>query len=198
MRPRPHGFTLWELMMALVVAGIVLGIGVPSFMQFHRSNAMTAAANGLLSAVLAARSEAVKRQVPVVLCSSPAPTVPAPSCGAGGGFIVFVDTDGNGERADDEPLLMQSPAPGGAIRVWADGSYVAFDANGMPFQPAALPEPATAFLYCDDRGNRAAAGGASTARLVVIEPTGRAQVRQEISQIAFAADSIDGAECQST
>ncbi|MBN1238542.1 MAG: GspH/FimT family pseudopilin [Gammaproteobacteria bacterium] len=208
MSPRPDGFTLWELMMALVLAGIVLGIGVPSFMEFQRSNAMTTAANDLLSAVLAARSEAVKRQAPVMLCASPNPTAPAPDCGAGGGFIVFIDddgdgmagpTDGNGTHDDGEPLLLQRPPSGGAIRVWSDGRYVAFDANGLPYQPAAQPEPpASSYLYCDDRGNRAAAGGLSAARVVVIEPTGRAQVRQEIAQIEAAADTIAGAVCPSS
>ena len=62
-----HGFTLWELLMALLVAGILLGIGVPNVMEFQRNGAMTAAANDLVTAMLMARTEAVKRQAPVTL-----------------------------------------------------------------------------------------------------------------------------------
>ena len=198
--------------MALVVAGVVLGLGVPSFMNFQRSNAMTAAANDLVSGLLTARTEAIKRQLPVTLCTSPNPTAAAPGCGAGDGFIVFVDeddeidangagvgthaTDGNAAFDAGEPLLLQSEAPGGAIDVFRNGSYVSYGANGLPRQPAGHPDPpATAFLYCDDRGNRLGGDGQSSARLVVVEPTGRAQVRLDAAQIRAAADAMAGGQC---
>ena len=68
-----RGFTLWELMTSLAVIGILLGIGVPSLMELQRNMAITSAANDLVSALLAARAEAVKRQVPVTVCASPNP-----------------------------------------------------------------------------------------------------------------------------
>jgi len=40
-----RGFSLLELMVTVLVGGIVLGIGVPSFMEFQRNNAMTTQAN---------------------------------------------------------------------------------------------------------------------------------------------------------
>ena len=61
--PRQSGFTLWELLITLLVAGILFGIGVPNFMEFQRNGAVTAAANEL-SRAPCARAEAVKRQVP--------------------------------------------------------------------------------------------------------------------------------------
>lgn len=207
MDARPRGFTLWELMLALVVAGIVLGVGVPNFMDFQRSNAMTAAANDFVSGVLAAKTEAVKRQTPVTLCSSPDPTAANPVCGAGvGGFIVFVDENGNGDPTDatdgnavvdaGEAVLLQRAAPGGAIGVWSDSNYIAYGPNGQPRHPAAQALPsATLALFCDDRGNRSAAGGLSAARVVRVEPTGRAQVRQDMAAVAAAAASIAGASC---
>jgi type IV fimbrial biogenesis protein FimT len=207
MDARPEGFTLWELMMTLAVAGIVLGIGVPSFMDFQRSNAMTAAANDLVGGVLFAKTEAVKRQTPVTLCSSPNPTAADAACGAGnGGFIVFVDENGNGTPTDatdgnaevdaGERLLLQRSAPGGAINVSSDSGYVAYGPTGLPRHPAAQARPpATVFLFCDDRGNRTTAGGRSAARVVRIEPTGRAQARQDIEDVAAATASIAGASC---
>jgi type IV fimbrial biogenesis protein FimT len=203
----PKGFTLWELMMALVVAGIVLGIGVPSFMSLQRSNAMTAAANDLVGGVLMAKTEAVKRQAPVTLCSSPNPTASSSTCGPGtGGFIVFVDENGNGVTTDPtdgnaevdagETVLLQRSSPGGVINVFSDSGYIAYGPNGVPRHPAAQARPpATAFLYCDDRGNSTAAGGLSAARVVRIEPTGRPQVRQAIADVAAATAAIEGASC---
>ena len=64
--------------MTLLVAGILLGVGVPNVMEFQRNGAMTAAANELVTGVLTARTEAVKRQVPVTLCASPDPDRPEP------------------------------------------------------------------------------------------------------------------------
>jgi type IV fimbrial biogenesis protein FimT len=64
-----QGFSLLELMVTLLVVGIVLGFGVPNFMEFQRNAAVTAAANDLVSAIYLARTEAVKRQVPVTLCA---------------------------------------------------------------------------------------------------------------------------------
>jgi type IV fimbrial biogenesis protein FimT len=205
------GITLWELMMTLVVAGIVLGLGVPSFMEFQRNNAMAAAANELISGAMLARTEAVKRQVPVTLCASSDATALAPVCdtdGADGGFIVFVDENDNGIATDasdgnarvdaGEVVLLQRPAPAGTIDVFADSGYIAYGPNGLPRQPAAQADPpATRFLYCDDRGNRAAAAGLSAARVVWIEPTGRAQVRHEIADVTAAVAVIGGAACPS-
>ena len=54
-----NGFTLWELLITLLVAGILIGIGVPNVMEFQRNSAMTTAANQLLTGVIMARTEAV-------------------------------------------------------------------------------------------------------------------------------------------
>src|SRR5688572_24653737 len=97
---RQHGFTLWELLMTLLVAGILLGIGVPNVMQFQRNSAMTAAANDLLTAGLVARTEAVKRRTFVGWCLSNDPLANPPVCAsasvvdnstAGFGYVVWID-----------------------------------------------------------------------------------------------------------
>jgi prepilin-type N-terminal cleavage/methylation domain-containing protein len=205
------GFTLWELLTTLLVVGILLGIGVPNVMEFSRNGAMTGAANTLITGVLAARAEAVKRQVTVVLCASPNPTVANPTCapngaGANGGFIVWADdtgtmdangvpinvaTDGNGVVDAGEPLLMQVARPGGSINVWADSGYIAFGPNGFRRDIAATGLlSANWILYCDDRGNRVAGGGLSTARDVRIDVTGRGVVQTEVADVANALAQI--------
>jgi len=206
-----RGFTLWELLMTLLVAGILLGVGVPNVMEFQRNGAMTAAANDLVTAVLMARTEAVKRQAPVTLCLSNNPTAPNPIClpdpvtdagppGPPVGFIVWVDennnvdangariltdaTDGNAVVDAGELLLMQSDAPGGTILLSADCGHVSFSPTGFTRQVGALCFPAArAVLYCDDRGRRPAAGSLSSARVVRIDRPGRAQVRTEIADV---------------
>src|SRR5690606_16335988 len=122
--------------------------------------------NDLVTGALFARSEAVKRQLPVTLCLSPAPAAESPVCGASraGGFIVFVDENGNGVASDatdgngavdaGEAVLLRRPAPGGSIRVWSDGIHMTYGRNSFPLSGGSQ---ATRFLLCDDRGNRATA-----------------------------------------
>jgi prepilin-type N-terminal cleavage/methylation domain-containing protein len=207
------GFTLWELLIALVVAGVVLGIGVPNFTQFQRNNAMAAATNELVTGLLAARSEAIKRQVPVTLCLSPNPLASAPVCDEAaldGGFVVFVDwsgsvdangtpllaaaTDGNGHLDAGEQILLQRPAPGGSIAFAADSHVLSYGANGWRRQSAAV-DSASVFLLCDDRANRDV-GGRSAARVVRIDPTGRAHTLHGVDDVATAAAELGaGALC---
>jgi type IV fimbrial biogenesis protein FimT len=60
------GFTLVELMVTVIVIGILMSVGIPSFMAMIRGHAVTVASNQALGAVLLARSEAVKREASVV------------------------------------------------------------------------------------------------------------------------------------
>nr|WP_264080799.1 GspH/FimT family pseudopilin [Paracidovorax avenae] len=58
-----RGFTLIELMVTMVLVAVLLRIGIPSFVSFQRNSELTSAANGLLSSVNSARTEAMKRNM---------------------------------------------------------------------------------------------------------------------------------------
>jgi type IV fimbrial biogenesis protein FimT len=221
---RQTGFTLYELLVTLLVAGVLFGLGVPNFLEFQRNGAMSAAANEVITGLLAARAEAVKRQVFVTWCLSANPTAGAPACAPGAvgsaanrGFILWVDengnvdangapiltvgTDGNAvaeaaELAIPGNLLRQSAAPGGRLRVSANCGYVTFGPNGFPRTPTVgglCPVNNMRILLCDDRGNRAGAGGTiSTARVIRIEPTGRARVEQDLTDTTASIGIIAG------
>ena len=60
-RSRISGFTLIELIITILVMTILLGIGVPSYLQFKEDNILLGAAQSLYSDIQLARSEAVKR-----------------------------------------------------------------------------------------------------------------------------------------
>jgi type IV fimbrial biogenesis protein FimT len=200
------GYTLWELMVTLAVAGVLLGIGVPNFIEFQRNGTMSAAANDLVTGALLARSEALTRQgtAPVVLCLSNNPLDASPVCDVAAvmdtsdrGFIVWVDTDGELDYDMDETLLMRSPPPGGAIRVSSNCPYVAYGANGFSRQVAGACFPTLRnFLYCDDRGRRVTSGTLSSARVVRLDLPGRPQVLTELADVSArigndAAQQVD-------
>ena len=190
MGTRQHGFTLWEVMMTVVVAGIVLGLAVPSFQEFQRSNTMAAAANNLVTGTLLARSEAVKRQAAVTLCITADPTADVPVCASddGGAFVVFVDETGNGNGVvdGDDTVVLRSLAPAGRVRLSMDDPVVTYGPNGFPRSGAT-----TRFLLCDDRGLRTEVGGQSAARVLVIDPTGRGTIRSDAATVEAAAAALD-------
>jgi type IV fimbrial biogenesis protein FimT len=195
-----HGFTLWELLITLLVAGILFGFGVPNVMEMQRSGVMTAAANDVITAMLTARTEAVKRQVPVTWCFTDDAQATTPTCLAnaiqdsvsGGltvaGFVVWVDEDGDGvitEASDGnavidagEVILTRGVPAGGTVRISAGCGHVTYAPNGFRLQVAALcaGQQDRHVLFCDDRGRRAAAGALSSARVVRIDRLGRGHV----------------------
>jgi type IV fimbrial biogenesis protein FimT len=67
---RSDGFTLLELLVALSVVSLLVGIAVPGFVDLIRNSRTTTLANDLVASVNIARSEAVQRGRSVTLCSS--------------------------------------------------------------------------------------------------------------------------------
>ena len=97
------GFSIIELAVALAVAAILLGIGVPAFSTFIDNQRITTATGDFLAAIHLARSEAIQRGTRVDL-------VPADGRNWKSGWIVFVD--GNGKLRPDtrEPIIFSHSA----------------------------------------------------------------------------------------
>jgi type IV fimbrial biogenesis protein FimT len=68
--PREEGFTLFELMVTVAVAAMLLVVGVPAFTSFVQNNRAAAHANELVTAFALARNEAIRRGAAIVICSS--------------------------------------------------------------------------------------------------------------------------------
>lgn len=61
MRSQISGFTLLELIVTIVVMAILLGIGVPNYIQFKEDQTLLGAAQTLYGDIQFARSESIKR-----------------------------------------------------------------------------------------------------------------------------------------
>jgi len=185
-RRRSAGFTLFELLVVLLIAAILLGLGSPSFSEFRRNARLTAAANDLLVAGQLARTEAIKRQTSVSICPSSAPTDVEPACGGASfsGYITFVDTDGDCVRSAGEKVLRADGPLDRAVVANSNGSCLSFGANGFS-RVVASPAEATHILFCDPRwGTEIQDGGTlSAARGVLVSQTGRMEIVRDKTRI---------------
>jgi type IV fimbrial biogenesis protein FimT len=163
-RRRAAGFTLLELMMVLVLAAILLGVGGPSFQDSLQRNRQQSTFNRVASAMSLARSEAVIRSQPVSVC----PTTDNASCGGSNwetGWLIFVDNgEGTGGAALDgtlngteELLRIGEPAPAGVtirtLGFLAGTSNVVFLDSGRPISGSGAGASAGTFVVCDARGD---------------------------------------------
>lgn len=90
------GFTLIELMVTITIAAILMGLAVPSFTSVIISNRLTTITNELITTINLARSEAVKRGQQVTITRN------GSTSGVwDGGWILFVDSNGNNAFNDD-------------------------------------------------------------------------------------------------
>jgi type IV fimbrial biogenesis protein FimT len=90
-----NGFTLIELLITLVIVSILLTIGVPAMKTYMQSGQLIASTNELLSAFHLARSESVKSNARVTICTSTNGTSCSGSESWREGWIVFIDRNGD-------------------------------------------------------------------------------------------------------
>ncbi|PPD50169.1 MAG: pilus assembly protein FimT [Methylobacter sp.] len=147
------GFTLVELMVTLAVASILVGIATPSFQTMISNSRLTSTTNDFIGALTFARSEAVKRGIPVtILHRDPTPAVWET------GWDIFADANGdntfNPEVAtqcspNQDCLLRSHEALHPGYTLSSGGVYderVTFLASGRPDPSLGLGDT---FTLCD-------------------------------------------------
>ena len=160
---RLRGFSLWELLCTLGIAAVTLAIGVPTFRTFLLDARLTADVNGWILAVQLARSEAAKRNRPVMVCKTDdTHRCGAPDLGADAGWMVYVNLDDDypPERSTAEPLLY--------VHSLELTGTVTSNRPYYEFRPRRRSTNGTT-VFCDRRGSPAA-------KAVIVSYTGRPRV----------------------
>ncbi len=91
MNRRVDGFTMVEVMVTIAVVAILAGIAAPSMIAFVRDSRLRGVSGQLFTDLQFARSEAIRRNRPVLLCAVAGCAVPTGNWA--GGWQVCVDAD---------------------------------------------------------------------------------------------------------
>lgn len=193
-----RGFTVAELIIVVVIAGVLAAIAAPNMSEFVKNNARATRVNTMVTALNFARGQAVTRNSRVSLCKS-AGFAACDAAGAGNfenGWMVFTDhipafaggtvgtiDTGIAGWPDEVVLRVFQPDMGNAATLIATNTPVGpirgitYEGNGLgrdmdPPAGATLVSAGTVFRYCDNRG-------APQARGIVISPTGNASLTRD-------------------
>ncbi|MBX2838162.1 MAG: GspH/FimT family pseudopilin [Gammaproteobacteria bacterium] len=156
------GFTLIELIIALAIASILVGVGVPSFFSAIKNSCTSSSYNGIVSTLVYARSEAVKSAEQVTVCPRGSDT----ACGNdwNNGLLVFRDVVRVANEATavvnpQDTIVALEPALscGNTLFNYASSDRTAADASARNFIRYA-PDGSTdwqngSFILCDERGD---------------------------------------------
>ena len=187
------GFTLYELLITVVIVGVVLSFGMANLSEYTQNSRMTATANDLHAAFHMARSEAARAKTNITICGSADP-MGAQACDGtfDQGYIVFVDTDGDLARGGGENVLRSHEGvdTGVNLRIANGATYFSFASSGLGRGNVGGVPAVTQVVICDSRGNVTAAGGNSAARLFVATPLGRATILRDQALIGNALGNM--------
>jgi Tfp pilus assembly protein FimT len=177
---RHAGFSLTELVVALLVAMILMAVGLPAFLRAYHSYQLSSAASQVADVLRLTRYEAIRLNTPVQCMIKPSPRFP-------GMTEIWADSNANGLLdATEKMALLGSggnlvdsgtvPATGalianavGAIAATAPspaGSAVSFDARGAVVPPTNVNVFYLASSVAPDAGYRA----------VLLMPAGSIQI----------------------
>ena len=178
MKCRATGLTLVELMLVLAMMAVVTSLAAPSFRSLWVKRSVLLAAEALLSDFRYARSEALKRVRPVLVCqSSDGRSCTRNSSAWADGWLVFVDSNGsaqvdaaNADGPAEELLRVQPalPALASIVSNVSTGHSITYQATGfaksaaqtMLFKPAGSELPDSIRALCISLQGRARLGPA--------------------------------------
>lgn len=167
---RVSGFTMIELLMALVILAILLATAGPAFHRYLAETRARSAMAHMQTLFAYARFEAVHAGEKMTLCALDPDGRCARDWGPAHTVAVFRDDNGNRRLDGDEPLKrsVRWPIKNGRLfwRASLAASHLTFDSGGATWQNGTL-------VYCPENRD------ARHARALVISQTGRSYLTRD-------------------
>lgn len=200
---KQSGFTLVELLVTVAIAAIVLSVAVPSMRDIIQNSRISSVTNELVSALMVARSEAIRQNAMACVCPSVTTRNAVPACVASGnwesGWIAFSDFNG------DCVINGAAPTADVLLKVWDGTQYinqitvrtnspsinavnsVRFNDRGAPVANGATQNGN--FSICDNRpiSGIDAQGDVRMAAAVIVNAAGRSRASRQAAQITYTA-----------
>lgn len=158
-----NGFTLTEAMIALAIVGVLAAVVLPAIRGTVSAARSAGERSALTEALLVALNQSTINSANVVLCAS----TDGSSCNGGvdwtGGWISFLDRNGDRIRDPGDTLLRTHPrlASGIRLRSSTGRTHIVFQPQG-----GATAGSNVTFTLCDNRG-------AAKASTIVMANSGR-------------------------
>lgn len=161
------GYSIFDLIITSAIAG-VLGLGAVGMNGLVQDARMTTSVNELITHLNLVRSETIKRGQQVVLCpSTDGSNCDGPKDGYTwwhGGYLLFVNTDGDTNRNSSEPIIRMHQALAGGVTLKTSNAR-----SRITYQSTGFSSGSTAtFTFCDSRGQ-------AQVRYVILSNVGRAR-----------------------
>jgi type IV fimbrial biogenesis protein FimT len=157
---RQTGFSLIELLVAIMIIGILLSLSVPTIRHTLNVNRVASEINGLAAALNIARSEAIKRGRSVTISDS--------GSGWSAGWMVFEDTNTNGAFDAGEQVVKISNGINSTDTIFFSGT-----GTSIRFQNNGFTDNNGSFLLCPSDKDKA------YARAIYISSTGRIRLSSD-------------------
>jgi type IV fimbrial biogenesis protein FimT len=160
---RESGFTLFELLLTLLLIAVITGLGMPMLAQSSAHARINAEVDALFHAVHLARKESIMRRQVVSICPSPDGRQCSPGTDWTQGWILFNNRD------RDDPPAIDAGEP--VLQVHRSGENLLISANRRGFTFRSTQKRATngTLVVCDATSRVAP-------KALVVSYTGRPRV----------------------
>ena len=166
MKHRQAGYSLYELIITLSIAAVVLGIGVPGFSDLLARHRQIVEINALHHALYAARKQSLASRRVVSLCPSADGEQCRPGRDWSSGWIVFINSDRDSPpRVDDGEEILSRHSVDRGIKLTANRT-------GFTSRGTWLRTTNGTFVACDRAGR-------VPPRALVVSFTGRPRAATE-------------------